>query len=44
LILAGDAEGKRAIEGLLVTTNDSAVRETAHSMLELIQREPALLN
>jgi len=44
LILAGDAEGKRAVEGLLVTTNDAAVRETAHNMLELIQREPALLN
>jgi thioredoxin-like negative regulator of GroEL len=44
LVLAGDAEGKRAIEGLLVTTDDVAVRQTANAMLEHIQREPALLN
>lgn len=44
LVLAGDAEGKRAIEGLLVTTDDMAVRQTANAMLEHIQREPALLN
>jgi len=44
LALAGDAEGKRVIEGLLVTTDDMGIRQTANAMLEHIQREPALLN
>ena len=44
LVLAGDAEGKRAIEALLVTTTDNVVRDTANSMLEFFAKEPGLLN
>ena len=44
LILAGDPDGKRAIEGLLATTTDAVVRQTANSMLEFIRQEPSLLN
>lgn len=44
LLLSGDADGKRAIEGLLVTTEDEVVRETANNMLDLLRREPSLLN
>ncbi len=36
LILAGDPDGRRAIESLLATTSDTNVRLTAHSMLELL--------
>jgi thioredoxin-like negative regulator of GroEL len=36
LILAGDPEGRRAVESLLATTNDIDVRRTAHSMLEVL--------
>lgn len=44
LLLAGDAEGKRAIEGLLATTDNIAVRETANNMLELLEKQPELVS
>lgn len=44
LLLAGDADGKRAIESLLATTDNSAVRETANNMLELLEKQPELVS
>ncbi|WAC71595.1 hypothetical protein OU995_18665 [Roseateles sp. SL47] len=44
LLLAGDADGKRAIEGLLATTDNTAVRETANNMLELLHKQPELVS
>ncbi|MCS4510420.1 hypothetical protein [Xylophilus ampelinus] len=44
LLLAGDADGKRAIERLLATTENTAVRDTANNMLELLERQPELVS